>query len=477
MTAASFRRDFITKPIFRSAQRVLPHLSATEREAIEAGDVWWDGELFSGNPDWAKLLSFAPAKLSAEEQAFLDGPVEELCRMLDDWRITWELHDLPREVWDYLKRRKFFAMIIPKAYGGLGFSAYAHSEVIRKLSTRSLPGAVTAMVPNSLGPGELLHQFGTKAQQDYWLPRLAAGDEIPCFGLTSPESGSDAAAMIDSGVICRGLWQGRQVLGIRVALVPADLPGVEIGRRHLPALQMFQNGPTWGRDVFVPIDNIIGGVPQAGKGWKMLMSALAAGRGISLPSLSAAGAAFVAHTTGAYARIREQFHVPIGRFQAIQERLGRIAATAYVLDAARRFTCAGIDAGHKPAVVTAIMKEQATERLRVVANDALDVHGGKGVQEGPHNYLGSLYRSVPIGITVEGANIVTRSLIQFGQGAIRSHPYLLKEMAALEESDRARGLEEFDRAFWAHVGHSLATAGRASFRAWTGGAFAPAPAV
>jgi len=516
MTAASFRRDFITKPIFRLAQRVLPHLSPTEREAIEAGDVWWDGELFSGNPEWAKLLSFAPAKLSAEEQAFLDGPVEELCRMLDDWRITWELRDLPPEVWDYLKRRKFFAMIIPKAYGGLGFSAYAHSEVIRKLSTRSLPGAVTAMVPNSLGPGELLHQFGTKAQQDYWLPRLAAGDEIPCFGLTSPEAGSDAAAMIDSGVICRGVWQGRQVLGIRlnwhkryitlapvatviglafrlydpehlignreeigitVALVPTDLPGVEIGRRHLPALQMFQNGPTWGRDVFVPIDNIIGGVPQAGKGWKMLMSALAAGRGISLPSLSAAGAAFVAHTTGAYARIREQFHVPIGRFQAIQERLGRIAATAYLLDAARRFTCAGIDAGHKPAVVTAIMKEQATERLRVVANDALDVHGGKGVQEGPHNYLGSLYRSLPIGITVEGANIVTRSLIQFGQGAIRSHPYLLKEMAALEESDRARGLEEFDRAFWAHVAHSFATAGRASFRAWTGGAFAPAPAV
>src|ERR671934_2195273 len=516
MTAAAFRRDFITKPIFRLAQRVLPQLSATEREAIEAGDVWWDGELFSGNPDWAKLLSFAPAKLSAEEQAFLDGPVNELCGMLDEWRITWELRDLPPQVWDFLKRKKFFAMIIPKSYGGLGFSAYAHSEVIRKLSTRSLPGAVTSMVPNSLGPGELLHQFGTKAQQDYWLPRLAAGDEIPCFGLTSPEAGSDAAAMIDSGLICRGVWQGRQVLGIRlnwhkryitlapvatviglafklydpehlignreeigitVALVPTDLPGVEIGRRHLPALQMFQNGPTWGRDVFVPIDNIIGGVPQAGKGWKMLMSALAAGRGISLPSLSAAGAAFVAHVTGAYARIREQFHVPIGRFQAIQERLGRIAATAYLLDAARRFTCAGIDAGHKPAVVTAIMKEQATERLRVVANDALDVHGGKGVQEGQHNYLGSLYRSVPIGITVEGANIVTRSLIQFGQGAIRSHPYLLKEMAALEESDRARGLEEFDRAFWAHVGHSFATAGRAAFRAWTAGAFAPAPAA
>src|SRR5215510_12543469 len=516
MTPASFRRDFLSKPIYRLARRVLPHLSATEREAIEAGDVWWDGELFNGNPDWAKLLSFAPAKLSAEKQAFLDGPVEELCRMLDDWRITWELHDLPREVWDYLKRRKFFAMIIPKAYGGLGFSAYAHSEVIRKLSTRSLPGAVTAMVPNSLGPGELLHQFGTKARQDYWLPRLAEAKEIPCFGLTSPEAGSDAAAMIDSGVVCRGTWEGREVLGIRlnwhkryitlgpiatvlglafklydpdhllgndeeigitVALLPTHLPGIKIGRRHLPSMLVFQNGPNWGHDVFIPLDHVIGGAEQVGKGWKMLMSALAAGRGISLPSLSAAAAAFSAHTTGAYARIREQFHVPVGRFEAIQERLGRMAATAYLLDAARRLTCAGIDHGHKPAVVTAIMKEQATERLRMVANDAMDVHAGKAVQEGPLNYLGGFYRSVPIGITVEGANIVTRSLIQFGQGAIRSHPYLLKEMTALEDPDRARGLAEFDRAFWGHLGHSFANAFRAWGRGWTGGAFAPAPAT
>jgi acyl-CoA dehydrogenase len=516
MSAPSFRRDFISKPIFRWAQQVLPTLSDTEREAIEAGDVWWDADLFSGNPDWGKLLAVPPATLSPEEQAFLDGSVDELCRMLDEWRITWELRDLPPEVWDFLKRHKFFAMIIPKTYGGLGFSAYAHSEVIRKLSTRSLTAAVTAMVPNSLGPGELLLHFGTKAQQDYWLPRLAEGKEIPCFGLTSPEAGSDAASMTDSGVVCRGIWQGREVLGIRLnwhkryitlcpiatviglafklydpdrligerheigitlALVPTSLPGVEIGRRHLPALMVFQNGPTRGRDVFIPIDNVIGGVAQAGKGWKMLMSALAAGRGISLPSLSAAGAAFAAHTTGAYARIREQFHVPIGRFQAIQERLGRMAATAYLIDAARRLTCAGIDHGHKPAVVTAIMKEQATERLRVVANDAMDVHAGKAVQEGPLNYLGGFYRSVPIGITVEGANIVTRSLIQFGQGAIRSHPYLLKEMTALEDPDRARGLAEFDRAFWGHLGHSLANAFRAWWRAWTGGVFAPAPAA
>ena len=512
--SASFRRDYLSKPIFRWAQHVLPSLSATEREAIEAGDVWWDADLFAGNPDWAKLLAVPPATLSKEEQAFLDGPVDELCRMLDDWQINWELRDLPPQVWDFLKAHKFFAMIIPKSYGGLGFSAYAHSEVIRKLSTRSICAAVTAMVPNSLGPGELLHQFGTKAQQDYWLPRLAKAEEIPCFGLTSPEAGSDAASMIDSGLVCRGSWQGREVLGIRlnwhkryitlgpiatvlglafklrdpdhlignrddigitVALVPTDLPGVEIGRRHLPAFHVFQNGPTRGRDVFIPIDNVIGGVDQVGKGWKMLMSALAAGRGISLPSLAAAGAAFAAHTSGAYARIREQFHVPIGRFEAIQERLGRMAATAYLLDAARRLTCAGIDNGHKPAVVTAIMKSQATDRLRVVVNDAMDIHGGKAVQEGPLNYLGSLYRALPIGITVEGANIVTRSLIQFGQGAIRSHPYLLREITALEDPDRARGLEQFDQAFWGHVGHSFANAFRAWGRAWTGGLFAPAP--
>ncbi|MET0537345.1 MAG: acyl-CoA dehydrogenase [Xanthobacteraceae bacterium] len=514
MSAPSLRRDRISKPIFGGAQRVLPTLSDTEREAIEAGNVWWDADLFSGNPDWAKLLAFPAATLSAEEQAFLDGPVEEVCRMLDEWRINWELCDLPPDVWDFLKTRKFFAMIIPKEYGGLGFSAYAHSEVIRKISTRSIVGAVTAMVPNSLGPGELLHRFGTKEQQDYWLPRLADGREIPCFGLTSPEAGSDAASMIDSGIVCRGIWQGREVLGIRLnwhkryitlapiatvlglafklydpdhligtqdtlgitlALVPTNLPGIEIGRRHLPALQMFQNGPTIGRDVFIPIDHIIGGATQAGKGWKMLMSALAAGRGISLPSLSAAGTVFAAHVSGAYARIREQFHVPIGRFEAIQERLARIAATAYLLDAARRLTCAAIDHGHKPAVITAVMKQQATERLRIACNDAMDIHGGKAVQEGPLNYLGSFYRGVPIGITVEGANIVTRSLIQFGQGAIRSHPFLLKEITALEDPDRSRGLDSFDQLFWAHVRHSFANAGRAFLHAWTGAIFAHAP--
>src|ERR1043166_1702386 len=514
MTHSSFLRDWITKPVFRFAERALPSLSDTEREAIEAGDVWWDADLFAGNPDWTKLLAFAPAKLSDEERAFLAGPVEELCGMLDDWKINWEWRDLPPEVWDYLKAHKFFAMITPKAYGGLGFSAYAHSEVIRKLSTRSLSGAVTALVPNSLGPGELLIKFGTKEQQDYWLPRLSRGEEIPCFGLTSPEAGSDAASMIDSGVVCRGTYEGRETLGIRLnwhkryitlgpiatvlglafklhdpdhligtrddigitlALVPTHLPGVSIGRRHLPAMQVFQNGPNWGHDVFIPMERVSGGVDQVGKGWKMLMSALAAGRGISLPSLSAAGAAFCANVTGAYARVREQFHVPISKFQAIQERLGRIAATAYLLDAARRMTCAALDEGRHPAVVTAIMKAQATDRMRVAVNDAMDVHGGKGIIEGPLNYLGSLYRGVPIGITVEGANIVTRALIQFGQGAIRSHPYLLKEMTALQDPDRARGLDSFHQVFWAHVGHSIANTFRAWGRAWTGGLFAPAP--
>ncbi|MGB3810720.1 MAG: acyl-CoA dehydrogenase [Parvibaculum sp.] len=511
---SQFRKNVLSRPIFHWARGVLPAMSATEREAIEAGDVWWDADLFTGNPDWQKLLDTPPARLTAEEQAFLDGPVDQLCAMLDDWKINWELRDLPPEVWAFLKTQRFFGMIIPKEYGGLGFSAFAHSEVIRKISTRSISAAVTAMVPNSLGPGELLMQFGTDEQRNYWLPRLADGREIPCFGLTSPEAGSDAASMIDNGVVCREQYQGQQTLGIRlnwhkryitlgpvatvlglafklydpdhllgdqeeigitVALVPTNMPGVEIGRRHLPSMQVFQNGPNRGTDVFVPMDAIIGGAERVGQGWKMLMSALAAGRGISLPSLSAAGAAFSAHTSGAYARVRSQFGIPIGKFEGIEERLGRIAGTAYMLDAARRLTCAGLDQGHKPSVISAIMKSQSTERMRIVVNDAMDIHAGKAVIDGPLNYMGSLYRSLPVGITVEGANILTRSLIIFGQGAIRSHPYLLKEMLALGDEDKARGLQEFDQAFWSHVGHALTTAFRAWGRALTGGSFSPAP--
>jgi acyl-CoA dehydrogenase len=510
----SFRRDTITKPIFSWARGVLPSMSDTEREALEAGDVWWDADLFTGNPDWAKLLSNPPATLTEEEKAFLNGPVDELCAMLDDWKINWEWRDLPPEAWEYIKAKKFFGMIIPREFGGLGFSPYAHSEVVRKISTRSLAAAVTVMVPNSLGPGELLMRFGTKEQQERWLPRLADGRDIPCFGLTSPEAGSDAASMIDTGIICKGTFEGNEVLGLRlnwhkryitlgpvatllglafkaydpdhlvgneddlgitVALIPTHLPGVRIGHRHLPAMQVFQNGPNWGKDVFIPLDYIIGGKERLGQGWKMLMTALAAGRGISLPSLSAAGAAFAARTTGAYARIREQFGISISKFEGIEEPLARIAATAYQLDAARRLTCAALNQGHHPAVISGIMKLHATERMRIAIDDAMDIHGGKAVIDGPQNYLGTYYRSVPVGITVEGANILTRNLIVFGQGAIRAHPYLLNEMNALRDDDRARGLDAFDKAFWAHVGHSFTTLFRAWGRSWSFGLFAPAP--
>ncbi len=511
---SSFRRDFITQPIVSRARNALPPMSNTEREALEAGDVWWDADLFTGQPDWQKLLSYPPATLTDEERAFLNGPVDELCAMLDEWKINWEWRDLPPEAWDFIKRSKFFGMIIPKEHGGLGFSPFAHSEVVRKLSSRSLTAAVTVMVPNSLGPGELLMRFGTKEQRDKWLPRLADGRDIPCFGLTSPEAGSDAASMIDRGIICKGIFEGREVIGLKlnwhkryitlgpvatllglafkaydpdhlvgpqedigitVALIPTHLPGVEIGHRHLPAMQVFQNGPNWGHDVFIPLDYIIGGQERLGQGWKMLMTALAAGRGISLPSLSAAGAAYAARTTGAYARIREQFGIPIGKFEGIEEPLARIAGTAYLLDAARRLTCAALNQGHHPAVISGIMKLQATERMRIAIDDAMDIHGGKAIIDGPQNYLGNLYRSVPVGITVEGANILTRNLIVFGQGAIRAHPYLLEEMNALADDDQARGLDAFDAVVWKHVGHSFKTLFRALSRSWTFGRFAPAP--
>lgn len=510
----SFRRDTVTKPIFSWARGVLPSMSDTEREALEAGDVWWDADLFTGNPDWSKLLKVPQAVLTDEERAFLNGPVDELCAMLDEWKIFWEWRDLPPDVWHFVKREKFFGMIIPKESGGLGFSPYAHSEVVRKISTRSIAAAVTVMVPNSLGPGELLMRFGTKEQQQRWLPRLADGRDIPCFGLTSPEAGSDAASMVDTGIICKGEFEGREVVGLRlnwhkryitlgpvatllglafkaydpdhlvgsqdelgitVALIPTNLPGVEIGQRHLPSMQVFQNGPNWGRDVFIPLDYVIGGKERLGQGWKMLMTALAAGRGISLPSLSAAGTAYAARTTGAYARIREQFGISISKFEGVEEPLARIVATAYQLDAARRLTCAALNAGIHPAVISGIMKLHATERMRIAIDDAMDIHGGKAVIDGPQNYLGNLHRAVPVGITVEGANILTRNLIVFGQGAIRAHPYLLDEMNALADTDRERGLGAFDKAFWKHVGHSFQTLFRAFGRSWTFGAFAPAP--
>jgi acyl-CoA dehydrogenase len=510
----TLRKNLLTKPIFKWAKSALPSISETERAALDAGDVWWDAELFTGNPDWSKLLQTPAPKLSVEEQAFIDGPVTQLCHMLDDWKINWELKDLPPEVWDFIKKNKFFAIIIPKKFGGLEFSAFAHSEIVRKIASRSVVAAVTVMVPNSLGPGELLMHFGTDEQRNYWLPRLSASTEIPCFGLTSPEAGSDAAAMIDRGNVCKGTYEGKEVLGIRVswhkryttlgpiatvlglafklydpdhllgakedigitvALVPTHLQGIQIGRRHLPAYQMFQNGPSIGTDVFIPMSLVIGGEKMVGQGWQMLMTALAAGRGISLPSLSAAACAFSARTSGAYAGVRRQFNLSIGKFEGIEEPLGRMAGRTYLLDAGRHLTCAGLDSGHKPAVIAAIMKSHATDMMRISINDAMDIHGGKAVMDGPSNYLGGLYRAIPIGITVEGANIMTRNLMIFGQGAIRCHPWLLKEMNALGEPDQAKALQDFDTSFWGHVGHSIKTFGRAWLRSWTGGICSPAP--
>ena len=511
----AWRRRRISEPAYRWARNAMPPLSATEREAIEAGDTWWEADLFTGNPDWRKLLDVPAAALTPDEQRFIDGPVAQLCAMLDEWDITWRRRDLPPEVWSFLKAQRFFGMIIPKRHGGPGFSPYAHSEVVRRISAYSITAGVTVMVPNSLGPGELLMQFGTQAQRDYWLPRLADGREVPCFGLTSPEAGSDAASMVDTGVVCRQVVDGRELIGVRlnwhkryitlgpvatvlglafkmsdpdgilgggprdigisVALVPTDAPGVEIGRRHLPAMQVFQNGPNRGRDVFVPLDALIGGVERAGHGWQMLMSALAAGRGISLPSLSAAACVMSAHATGMYARVREQFGIPVGKFEGVQEKLASLAGNAYLVEAARRLTCAALNQGVKPAVVSGIMKYHATERMRVSVNDAMDVHAGRAVIDGPSNYLGALYRAVPIAITVEGANILTRNLIIFGQGAIRAHPYLMPEILALGNPDEERGMEVFHDVFWRHLRHTGMNTLRAIGRAWTGGVLAPSP--
>ncbi len=515
MSLQSFRRDYLTRPIHRWARGALPTLSETEKQALNAGEVWWDAEIFTGDPDWEKLRRVAAPRLSEEEQAFLDGPCRDLCSMIDDWRVNYQTAALPHDAWDLMRQKGFFGMIIPKSYGGLGFSAFAHSEVVRFISTRSLVTAVTVMVPNSLGPGELLLQFGTDEQKDHWLPRLADGRELPAFGLTSEQAGSDAAAMEDTGIVCKGRWKGKEVVGLRLnwskryitlspvctvlglafqmrdpdrllggeaeigitcALVPTNLEGVETGRRHIPSGQMFQNGPTTGTDVFIPLDYIIGGPDYAGRGWMMLMSALAAGRGISLPSLASAAAALSAHTSGAYARIREQFGIPIAKFGGVQEGLARLASGAYALDAARRLTCAGLDEGIRLAVISGIMKASGTHRMRDAVNDAMDIHAGKAVIDGPRNYLSPLYKALPIGITVEGANILTRSMIIFGQGAIRAHPHLLDEMDALSEEDAATSLDKFDRAFWAHVGHTVRTVGRATLRAWTNARFAPAPA-
>ncbi len=508
MHITPLRRRFFSEPIARQLRGKLPKLSRTEREALEAGGVWWDAELLGGRPCWQRLFDLPMPLLTQQEQAFLDGPVETLCAMLDDWRITSEWNDLPPEVWDYLKREGFFGLIIPRSYGGLEFSALAHSAVVMKIASRSLSAAVTQMVPNSLGPAKLILHYGTEQQKDYWLPRLARGEEIPCFGLTSPEAGSDAAAMTDRGVICRGVFQGHEMLGIRLdfakryitlgpvatviglafklddpeqllgeqtelgitlALVPADTPGVMTGARHAPMNLAFQNGPLRGRDVFIPLDNIIGGRERVGQGWRMLMECLAEGRSISLPALACGASKLTARVTGAYARIRRQFHQPIGQFEGINEVLGRIAGRAYQMDATRLLTLAALDQGERPAVISALVKYHLTERMRTAVNDGMDVLGGAGICLGPSNLLGRVYQAVPISITVEGANILTRNLIVFGQGAIRCHPYLLRELEALTQSDARAGAIRFDRALRAHVGFLLGNGLRALWLALGGG--------
>jgi len=511
----NLRRGLVSNPLLAAFRRVLPPMSRTEQEAIDAGTVWWDGELFSGSPDWDRLLSIAPPRLTAEEAAFLAGECEELCRMIDDWDSTAVQQDVPPRAWQYIKDRGFLGMIIPKQYGGRGFSAYMHSQVVQKLATRSSAACVHVMVPNSLGPAELLLHYGTREQKEHYLPRLAAGLDIPCFGLTNPHAGSDAAAIPDTGVVCRGLWQGEDVLGMRLtwekryitlgpiatllglafrlhdperllggetdlgitcALIPTGTPGVSIGRRHMPLNAVFQNGPNWGRDVFMPLDRIIGGPKMAGQGWRMLMECLAAGRSISLPSSACGYAKLAVRATGAYSRVRSQFRTPIGRFEGVEEALARMGGNLYMMDAARRMTAGAIDMGEKPSVISAIVKYHLTERGRAVVNDAMDVLGGKGICMGPANLLARPYQQLPIAITVEGANILTRSLIIYGQGAIRCHPYVLAEMRAAAEPDRFRASKDFDRAIWAHVSFAVSNTARAFLHGLTGSWFTSAPA-
>lgn len=484
----TMRRAMFSKPMLHTFQKVMPPMSRTEKEAIDAGTTWWEGDLFRGKPDWQKLHNYPQPRLTEEEQAFIDGPVEEACRLANDFAITHEMADLPPELWAYLKEHRFFAMIIKKEYGGLEFSAYAQARVLQKLAGVSGILAITVGVPNSLGPGELLQHYGTEEQKNHYLPRLARGQEIPCFALTSPEAGSDAGAIPDVGVVCMGNWQGQQVLGMRLtwnkryitlapvatvlglafklsdpdhllgdqeslgitcALIPTHTPGVEIGHRHFPLNVPFQNGPTRGKDIFVPIDFIIGGPKMAGQGWRMLVECLSVGRGITLPSNSTGSLKSVALAIGAYAHIRRQFRLPIGKMEGIEEPLARIAGNAYVMDAAASLITYGIMQGEKPAVLSAIVKYHCTHRGQRAIVDAMDIAGGKGIMLGNSNFLARAYQGAPIAITVEGANILTRSMIIFGQGAIRCHPYVLAEMAAAQNHD----VNAFDRALFSHVGH------------------------
>ncbi|ORT49655.1 acyl-CoA dehydrogenase [Vibrio sp. qd031] len=511
---SSLRQKWISDPAFKLFKKVLPPLSSTEKEAMEAGSVWWDGELFSGKPNWSTLHNYPKPQLTAEEQAFMDNKVETLLSMLDDHKIVAEDRDLPKEVWDFMRKERFFSLIISKKFGGLEFSSLANSTIVTKIATRSLSAAVSVMVPNSLGPGELLSHYGTQEQKDYWLPRLADGTDIPCFALTGPEAGSDAGAIPDQGIVCTQEFEGKETLGIRLtwnkryitlapvatvlglafklkdpegligdkpdlgitcALIPADHQGVEIGERHDPLGLAFMNGPTRGNDVFIPIDWIIGGQEYAGKGWRMLVECLSAGRGISLPALGTAVGHLTARTTGAYAYVRRQFGMSIGKFEGVAEAMGRIGGLGYLLEASRTLTTTSLDMGEKPGIVTAIAKYHMTEMARTLLNDCMDIHSGRAIQVGPMNYLGHHYAGIPVAITVEGANILTRNLMIFGQGATRCHPYVLKEMEAAANPDAQEGAKEFDAVLFKHIQHALGNKLGALGSALTGSHFVGKP--
>ncbi len=508
------RKDKITLPIFKLFKSVLPPMNQTEKDALEAGDVWWDGDLFKGNPDWNKMLSYPKPELTKEERDFVDNQCEELCQLVNDWKVIHEDKDLPPEAWEYMKKEGFLGMIIPKEYGGKGFSGFAHSTVVSKLATRSGTLSVSVMVPNSLGPAELLLHYGTEEQKNYYLPRLAKGEEIPCFALTAPEAGSDAGAIPDTGIVCKGEHEGKEVLGIRLnwnkryitlapvatvlglafklydpegllgdqeelgitcALIPTDHEGVEVGNRHYPMGQAFMNGPTRGKDVFIPIDWIIGGKDYAGKGWRMLVECLSAGRGISLPSSATATGKLSYRLTGAYSIIRKQFKTSIGHFQGVEEALARIAGHTYQLEAMRIMTAGAVDLACKPSVVSAIAKYHMTEMARSVIQDAMDIHGGRAVIMGDRNYLASGYMSMPISITVEGANILTRNLMIFGQGAVRCHPFVFREMQAASNPDEKAGLDQFDTLFFRHVGYGVSNFIRTMSLGLTGGKIVKKP--
>ncbi|MBS0192681.1 MAG: acyl-CoA dehydrogenase [Proteobacteria bacterium] len=510
----AIRLPLITRPLLDFYTKILPPLTDTERTALEAGTVGFEGELFSGKPQWKLLLDQPKPVLSAEEQAFLDGPCEQLCALADEWQTVHVHADLSPPVWEFIKQHKFFGMIIPKPYGGLGFSAFAHHRVIQKLSSISSTLSATVGVPNSLGPGELLMHYGTPEQKDYYLPRLADGREIPCFGLTGPFAGSDATSIPDFGIVCTHEWNGARVVGIRLsfdkryitlapvatliglafrlydpdgllgekkdigislALIPRDTPGVEIGRRHFPLNAAFMNGPIRGRDVFVPLSALIGGEEYAGKGWQMLVEVLSIGRSITLPSSGSGSAKMAAVVTGAYARIRKQFGLSIGRFEGVEEALARIAGKAYAISALAQATAAAVARGENPAVPSTIAKYHCTTTGREVVQDAMDVHGGKGIILGPRNYLGRNWQHAPISITVEGANIMTRSLMIFGQGAILCHPWVLKEMQAAALEDPRQRLREFDRNLRGHVGYAISNAVRAWWFGLTAARIGSAP--